>query len=208
MWQCKLSKKKGLQILLDRLEIQSTFFVMKNRIALCFCILASPVWADECPMPIDITLQMADLIEEANKVTSQTDGFSVTHRMWMLWKTAPDKRAQDLLDSGLERRGGMDLVGAMAAFDALVEYCPNYAEGYNQRAFVSFMRHDFDQALIDLDIALELSPNHVAAESGKALSLIGLGRKEEAYIVLKSAIRKNPWLPEKDLLARLIDESI
>ena len=39
---------------------------------------------------------------------------------------------------------------ATDALDRLVEYCPNYAEGYNQRAFVSFLRQDFEAALVEL----------------------------------------------------------
>ena len=181
---------------------------MRRRLVFGLCILASPLWAEQCPTAMDISTQMDALIQEANKVTTQADGFSVTDRMWALWKKAPDTRSQDLLDIGLERRAVGDLTGAFAAFDALVAYCPDYAEGYNQRAFVSFIRHDFGKALVDLDQALQLSPNHVAAESGKALTLIGLGRKQEAYIVLKSAVRKNPWMHEKELLGLLIDEKI
>lgn len=181
---------------------------MRQPLAACLLALSSPLWADQCPTPMDISTQMAGLIQDANKATTQSDGFSVTDRMWALWKKAPDARSQELLDIGLERREVGDLTGAFAAFAALVRYCPDYAEGYNQRAYVSFIRHDFDQALVDLNKALELSPNHIAAESGKALTLIGLGRKQEAYIVLKSAVRKNPWMHEKDLLKVLIDEKI
>ena len=83
----------------------------------------------------------------------------------------------------------------------LVEYCPEYAEGYNQRAFVNFLRQDFPPALGDLDRAIELSPNHIAALSGRALTLMGLGRNEEAREALKQALELNPWLSERSLLA-------
>ncbi|MEM9550428.1 MAG: tetratricopeptide repeat protein, partial [Pseudomonadota bacterium] len=86
-------------------------------------------------------------------------------------------------------------------FDTLIAYCPNYAEGYNQRAFVQFLRGDFRSAVEDLDRALALSPRHIAAMSGKALSLMGLDRLDEARLTMSDALALNPWLPERGLAA-------
>ncbi len=82
----------------------------------------------------------------------------------------------------------------------MVEYCPDYAEGYNQRAFASYLAQDFASALVDLDRALEIVPNHIAALSGKGLTLMGLGRNEEAQEALRAAVEMNPWLQERSLL--------
>jgi Flp pilus assembly protein TadD len=54
--------------------------------------------------------------------------------------------------------------------------------------------------LTDLDRAIELSPNHVAALSGRALSLLGLKRLDEARDALNTALELNPWLSERALL--------
>jgi len=97
--------------------------------------------------------------------------------------------------------GGRQLGGfSEDAFDRLIDYCPDYAEGYNQRAFVNFLREDFAAALVDLDLALERRPRHVAAMSGKALTLMGLGRHDEAQEILREAVKLNPWIPEAGLL--------
>ena len=79
-------------------------------------------------------------------------------------------------------------------------YCPDYAEGYNQRAFVSFLAHDFEAALVDLEATLALNPRHIGALSGKALTLIGLGRREDGQATLRAALALNPWLSERALL--------
>ncbi len=101
----------------------------------------------------------------------------------------------------MARREAWDLLGALGELDKLVAYCPDYAEGYNQRAFVNFLRQDFGAALIDLDKALDLSPNHIAAMSGRALTLLGLKRLDEARTALTAALQLNPWLSERALLA-------
>lgn len=122
--------------------------------------------------------------------------------MWVLWATAPNQQAQAILDRGMTRRAAFDYAGAMADFDRLVAYCPAFAEGYNQRAFVNYLRQDFAAALGDLDRAIALSPKHIAALSGRALTLLGLHRSDEARAALQRAMSLNPWLAERGLAAR------
>lgn len=120
--------------------------------------------------------------------------------MWDLWLSAPDIAAQEVLDRGLARRSSYDFAGAFADFERLIEYCPNYAEGYNQRAYISFLRQDYAGALRDLDRALALSPRHIPAQSGRALTLMNLGRLDEARMQLIAALELNPWIPERLLI--------
>ncbi|MCY4180919.1 MAG: tetratricopeptide repeat protein, partial [Litoreibacter sp.] len=95
------------------------------------------------------------------------------------------------------RRGSYDYLGALTQFDALVAYCPDYAEGYNQRAFVHFLSGSYDKALQDLDRTLEITPDHIGALSGRALTLFELGREEQGQLALRAALAFNPWLPER-----------
>ena len=164
-------------------------------------LLSVPAWAYACPSAPDIADEVNALIEAANAAEDERAGRTVSDQMWEVWLRAPDAIAQEVLDRGMRQRGNFDFVGAFESFDALVTYCPNYAEGYNQRAFVSFLREDFAAALLDLDRALLLSPNHVGAQSGRALTLMNLGRKDDARVQLQAALENNPWLSERHLLA-------
>ena len=107
-----------------------------------------------------------------------------------------------MLDEGLRQRNNFDFSGAFATFDRLIEYCPDYAEGYNQRAFTHFLAENFPAALKDLDVALRLSPDHVGAQSGRALTLMNAGRLDEARIQMQAALDNNPWLSERALMAK------
>ncbi|MEP5759867.1 MAG: tetratricopeptide repeat protein [Litoreibacter sp.] len=168
---------------------------------------ATPLWA-ACPAAPDITQQEATLFSQAQVAKNELAAQPIRKALWKLWATAPDAAAQALLDRGMSARGSYDFLGAIEAFDRLVEYCPDYAEGYNQRAFVNFLREDFEPALTDLDLALARNPNHVAALSGKALTLMGLGRGDEAQEVLREAIKLNPWIPERGLLTEPLGEEL
>lgn len=169
--------------------------------ALLIAVAVSPAQSETCPAAPDHSEPLNDLIRQIQQATNEGQAQPLANRMWEFWADAPNEQSQAVLDRGMTKRSAWDLAGAKSDFDTLVEYCPNYAEGYNQRAFVSFLREDYGAALDDLNRALELSPRHVAAMSGKALSLMGLGRMQEASQVLDQALKLNPWLPERGLAA-------
>ncbi|MEM9579966.1 MAG: hypothetical protein AAF891_04705 [Pseudomonadota bacterium] len=166
-------------------------------VALAFSAL--PALAD-CPDAPNHSARLSELITAAQIAPDEETARRLSAKMWQLWADAPDEVAQSYLDAGMSRRALYDFSGALGEFNQLVRYCPNYAEGYNQRAFVNFLRKNYDPALQDLNRAIELSPRHVAAIAGKALTLIGLGRDAEAQIVLREAVKLNPWLNERHLL--------
>ena len=166
-------------------------------------ILAGPALAETCPAAPDHTDALNGLIEAVQAAPNEMKARQISNDMWQYWADAPDDYAQELLDEGMSRRSSYDYDGALTALDALVAYCPDYAEGYNQRAFVNFLRQEFDAALPDLDQAIALSPRHVAAIAGRALTLVGMERKAEAALTLREALALNPWLSERHLLPAL-----
>ena len=167
---------------------------------LCLMVPAEMAQAGACPPAPDHAVAFARLVEAIRKAPDQRRARAISNDMWALWADAPDAAAQVLLDRGMARRAAFDLAGALADFDALVAYCPDYAEGYNQRAFVNFIRKDYARALVDLNRALEFTPTHLGALSGRAMTLIALGRNEAAQHDLRVAVSLNPWLAERGLL--------
>lgn len=171
------------------------------RLILFFLLVSSAPAIAECPAAAPIDTALTDLISEIREAPDEASGREISGEMWQLWLKAPDAAAQELLDQGMQQRANYDFLGAVGTFDALIDYCPEYAEGYNQRAFVSFLSGDFENALVDLDKVLVLSPRHVGAQSGRALTLMNLGRLGEARLQLLAALENNPWLSERFLMA-------
>lgn len=167
---------------------------------LALALTAGPALAQTCPQPPDRSGESDALIARMQEAPSASEGRVLSNQLWAIWATAPDATAQEMLDAGMARRESYDYEGAMVHFDALVSYCPDYAEGYNQRAFFSYLRGEYGLALTDLERALERNPRHVAAMSGMALTLMGLGRIKAAQSVLRDALLLNPWLPERAYL--------
>ncbi|NDV02615.1 hypothetical protein GZA08_16725 [Pseudoroseicyclus sp. CLL3-39] len=175
---------------------------------LALSLLAGPLLAQGCPAAPDHGEEIARLLESLSASRSGAEAQAIAAELWALRMEAPDARAQALLDEGMEARAAFDVPSAREIFDRLVAYCPAYAEGYNQRAFAAYLGADFAAALQDLDRALELAPRHIGALSGKALTLMGLGRQVEAQIVLRQALALNPWLAERRLLRELPGKDI
>ena len=164
-----------------------------------FLFVATAAAAD-CPPAPDIADATEAIYARLGDAPGPGAAGLISAELWTHWTRAPDERAQELLDEGMARRSARDFRGARIAFDALTDYCPGYAEGWNQRAFVAFLTEDHPAALGDLDRALALNPRHAAALSGRGLTLIALGRIAEGQDDIRAALEMNPWLSERRLL--------
>ena len=162
-------------------------------------LIPTLVAADGCPEAPDHTAELDALIEQVQQADTERQARLISNQMWELWDDAPDEPSQEILDEGMRARAGYDYVRALDRFETLVNYCPFYAEGYNQRAFVRFLTEDFEAALPDLDRALELNPRHIGALAGRVVTLYALDRHAEALSALDEAEALNPWLSERHL---------
>jgi len=163
-------------------------------------LIAAPAFAEVCPTATDYSARQADILAQLQALPNADGARELAQEMQALWTKAPDDKAQALLDLAMEQRNRLDLRGARDTLNQLIAYCPTYAEGYNQRAFTSFLSNDLQGALNDLDITLALMPEHVAALIGKTLTLLKMGYEDEAQEALRVALELNPWLYERVLL--------
>jgi tetratricopeptide (TPR) repeat protein len=86
--------------------------------------------------------------------------------------------------------------------EALVKHQPQFAEGWNQLAYVLFLAGNYDASLEAIDKTLQLEPMHYAALAGKGIILIQQGKVEEAQGPLKRALAIDPWLKERNLIVK------
>jgi cytochrome c-type biogenesis protein CcmH/NrfG len=70
---------------------------------------------------------------------------------------------------------------------------PDYAEGWNRRAYVYFLQNNFESAVGDLRRALALEPNHFKALEGLARILRDTGQKKAALQAYKQILKINPY---------------
>jgi hypothetical protein len=82
----------------------------------------------------------------------------------------------------------------------VIETAPTYAEAWNQRAFVRFLREKDAGALSDLEKTIELEPDHFGALAGMYHVLMRMGRSRAAVASCHARLTIHPWIQERGLL--------
>jgi tetratricopeptide (TPR) repeat protein len=97
---------------------------------------------------------------------------------------------------------------ALDVLDQVVVLKPDFAEAWNKRATVHFLRDDYANSLADIRETLALEPRHFGALSGLGLILQETGRKEEALDVYRQALAIDPLLEKvRESVERLEKET-
>jgi tetratricopeptide (TPR) repeat protein len=96
--------------------------------------------------------------------------------IWHVWLTydGTDTDVPGLLERGSTAMAKDDYAVAEAAFSAVIERDPAYAEGWNRRATVRYLRGDIRGSIADIDQVLAREPRHFGALSGLGLCRIKL----------------------------------
>lgn len=134
----------------------------------------------------------------------------VERLIWTIWNVYPDDdgEVERLMGDGAAalRRGAFDT--AERLFGRVTEVAPQYAEGWNKRATVRFVRGNYVGSVADLRTVLALEPRHFGALSGLGLCLIRLGRPEEALQAFELALSVNPHLDGARAHARFLRDRL
>ncbi|RUM96041.1 tetratricopeptide repeat protein [Pseudaminobacter arsenicus] len=149
---------------------------------------------------VDDTYQQR-LFESLKNARTEVEGRAIENAIWEMWMAqAPTQDIARSVKDAMDARESYDYDRALALLDAAIAAAPDYAEVWNQRAFIRFLKEDFDGALIDIEKTLTLEPRHFAALSGRALVLMRQGRMELAQQALREAVAIHPWLKERSMI--------
>jgi tetratricopeptide (TPR) repeat protein len=83
---------------------------------------------------------------------------------------------------------------ALDLLDTIIALEPDYAEGWNRRATVHFLRQDYALSIADVEQVLRLEPRHYGALSGIGFILEELGQDRQAQLFLSEALRVHPHM--------------
>lgn len=84
---------------------------------------------------------------------------------------------------------------ALLHLNDLVRLAPDFAEGWNKRATVYFLRGDYGPSLEDIAETLRREPRHFGALSGLGIILDRIGDKKGALEAYRRATAIHPHLP-------------
>lgn len=149
------------------------------------------------------------LFERLRKAQTEQQGRIAEDAIWRMWMdSAPTTDVARAVSDAMTARESYDFDKALRLLDRVVAAAPDYAEGWNQRAFIRFLKEDLDGSLDDIARALELEPEHFAALAGQAVILMRQGRMNLGQAALRRAVEIHPWLKERSMLIPVPGETM
>jgi tetratricopeptide (TPR) repeat protein len=142
----------------------------------------------------------AALFAELGAAKSDAEARGIEDRIWTFWRSFADDESKELLEESRQAQMRFDYDEALLYQKELVKHAPQFAEGWNQLAYVYFLAGRYDDSLAAIDRVLALEPMHYAALAGRGIILMQQGKVAEAQVALKRALAINPWLKERNLI--------
>lgn len=116
------------------------------------------------------------------------------HALWSIWFRLGDAAAHKKLLAGLEHLNNRDFESADLSFTEAIELDPKFAEAYNQRAIVHYLREEYEESIADCTMAVELMPEHFGAWAGLGHCHAHLQHTPQAIKSYEKALEINPHL--------------
>lgn len=144
------------------------------------------------------------LFERLAAATSEAESRSFESAIREIWLDSGSPSIDLLMERGFDALREKNYDRAYFYFDEVVTLAPDFAEGWDKRAAVHYVREDYAEALRDIEQVLRLEPRHYQAMAGLGIILEELGDKKGALEAFRRALALNPWLDDlKDRIAPL-----
>jgi tetratricopeptide (TPR) repeat protein len=164
---------------------------LRALLLVCIASLSAPASRADQGAP-----ELDGLFEALAAATDVQAASAIEQRIWSLWFEAPDDTAESLLNRARDAASAGDLESALALFEDLTNRYPQFAEGWNQRAILHYLRGDVQGSLDDIARALELEPRHFGALAGRGQCYLRLDRPQESLAAFEASLAINPWSPD------------
>jgi tetratricopeptide (TPR) repeat protein len=114
--------------------------------------------------------------------------------LWRTWCSSANSEIDRIFRAGVNAMQKGLLDDAESFFATVIDAAPDFAEGWNKRATVRYMRKSFHGAIADCQATLARNPNHFGAASGQGLCHLSLSQYREAAVCFRRALEIHPHL--------------
>ena len=143
---------------------------------------------DETLQQLFSNLQQADDGETANDIAL---------KIWDRWmSTSGDTATDELMERGVYYMQTGNLQVAEDVFSNIIEKHPDYAEAWNKRATVRFLRSNWSGSADDIAQVLAIEPKHFGALSGLAMIRLHQGEYSSALSIYEKVLEIHPFSPD------------
>ena len=134
--------------------------------------------------------KLAPLLTDPDPVVNQM----AEHAMWSVWFRSSSREANCELKCGMRALDRRDFDKALKHFDRAIQQDPEFAEAYNQRAIVHYLRENWPASIDDCQRTVERMPCHFGAWAGLGHCHAHEGRLQDALNCYERAVSINPHL--------------
>lgn len=152
-----------------------------------------PLHARSADTPRQRAKLLQDLYAHLAAAEDAEDAGKYAEAIERLWLSSGSDAVSVLMNRAAKAAEEKNYDLSITMLDSVVTLAPDYAEGFNRRAYVNYMRDDFGAAMADLRRALALDPNHFKALDGLAQILKETGDRKNAYAVYKRLAEVHPF---------------
>ena len=154
-------------------------------------------------------LHNLDFLFEALKMApDETSAKAIEDRIWSVWLASGSDTCNLLMTRAKTAIDAENLDLAVKLLDVVVQLKPDYAEAWNRRATVFYMKKEFGRAISDLGRALAREPRHFGALAGLGTILQDIGDDKHALEVYRRALAVDPHLEGIDEKVKSLAEKV
>ena len=162
---------------------------MKSRVCIGLLVLSVAAGAAQDDERLDGLFNIL-LATEDPQAARRVEG-----QIWQIWIESGREEIDALMSEGVDAMNKRQFDTALSAFDEIVRRAPGFAEGWNKRATVYFLRDELSESVEDIKRTLALEPRHFGAISGMGLIFLERGDETAALGAFESVLEINPHSP-------------
>ena len=152
--------------------------------------------------------RLRELFARLAAAASEREAGAVEREIWSAWLATDDENVAPWIARGLAAMEARDLAAALQAFDRVVELAPDYAEGWNKRATLHWLRGAYQESVADIARTLALEPRHFGALSGLGVIMQQFGEEKLALEAFRRALAVNPHLQKIPDFVKTLTEKV
>ena len=150
---------------------------------------ASPLAQKQTPAVI-----LDGLFVRLAKAQDAIEAKGVADQIERIWSKSGSDTADLLMSRVNQSMQAKNYDLALDLLDSIIALEPHWAEAWNRRATVHFLREDADSSMRDIRQVLALEPRHYGAIAGMSLIFQNLEDGKKAYKAAKAALAIYPFM--------------
>ena len=153
-------------------------------------------------------LNIDELFDNLQSAPNEATAEALAQEIWRRWLSPEDPDLNVLLANVIAFRQAFNIDKSLEITNQIIEDFPDYAEGWNQRATIHYMKGEFQASLDDIEEVLVREPRHFGALSGRVLVYLGLGDRDQALKAMIEALHIHPYLATRSLFPQLTKPAV